>query len=83
MLRGRVECLPGDDVKRPAAGVRQTLTFGQIRLTTPQSFLGALALSQIEHESDALGLVFVEAHGTEQDGHAGAVFAEVLFLDRC
>src|ERR1700741_2708742 len=50
MLRGRVERLPGKDVKRPAAGVRQTLPFGQIRLTTPQSFLGALAIFDVSHD---------------------------------
>ena len=48
----------------------------------PVLLLGALALGQIEHESDALVSAFSESCHTDQHRHAGAVFPEVLLFER-
>ncbi len=48
----------------------------------PALLLGALALGQIEHESDALVSPFFEGCHTDQHGHAGTVFPEVLLFER-
>src|SRR5450631_4934612 len=39
-----------------------------------------LALSQIEHESDALVRRFFEARGADQYRHAATIFAQILVL---
>src|SRR6476659_6523472 len=41
-----------------------------------------LGLGQIEHDGDTLALTFIEGRCTDQNGHAAAVFPEVLLLDR-
>src|SRR5258705_7115725 len=61
--------------------MRQLLRFGQISLTSHQSFLGALALRQIEHECDALVSFFAERSQTDQHGHAAPNFPKVLLLE--
>ena len=48
----------------------------------PVLLLGALALGQIEHESDALVSLFFEGCHADQHGHAGTVFPEVLLFER-
>src|SRR5260370_33673314 len=61
--------------------MRQLLRFGQISLTSHQSFLGAFALRQIEHECDALVSFFAERSQTDQHGHAAPIFPKVLLLE--
>jgi hypothetical protein len=48
----------------------------------PVFLLGALALGEIEHDSDALVSPFSEGRHTDQHGHAGTVFPEVLLFER-
>src|SRR5260370_2308746 len=70
MLRRRVECLPGDDVKRPAAGVCQALTFGQILLAPLQCLLGAFALFDVTRDPvplDDLAFSIPQRNGTRED----------------
>src|SRR5467141_779770 len=55
---------------------------GELRLRLAQCLFGVLALRQIEHESDALALAVAERRRAEQNRHAAAVFAKVLFLTR-
>ncbi len=44
--------------------------------------LGALALGQVEHESDTLVPVFFEGRHADQHGNTAAVFPKVLLLKR-
>src|ERR1700687_3171873 len=54
----------------------------ELHLGVAQRLLGVLALRQIEHEGDALVLTVAERRRAEQNRHAAAVFAKVLFLTR-
>src|SRR6202051_3618915 len=54
----------------------------QVRLRVAQCLIDVLALRQIEYEGNALLSAVVERRRTDQNGHAGAVFAKVLFLTR-
>jgi hypothetical protein len=47
-----------------------------------KSFLGPLALGQFEREDNALVAAFFEQRSADSYGHAAAIFAEVLLLDR-
>jgi hypothetical protein len=68
-------------VEGPTAGVRQPLRFGEMRFTSRQSVLCALALRQVEHEGHTLALT-VEPRSANQYGHAAAVLADVLPFKR-
>src|SRR5260370_16290693 len=70
MLRRRVECLPGDDVERPAAGVCQALTFGQILLAPLQCPLGPFALFDVSRDTvplDDLAFSIPQRNGTREE----------------
>jgi len=54
----------------------------KVRLRIVQRSLDVLALRQIHHESDALVSVPLENRAGDQNRHAAAVFAKVLFLPR-
>ncbi len=60
----------------------EPLCFGQIGFAAPQCLLSALALGQVEHESDALIPAFLEGCHADQHGNTGAVLPEVLLLKR-
>src|SRR5260370_40004246 len=69
MLRRRVECLSGDDVKRPGAGVCQALTFGQILLALLQCLLGTFALFEVSRDTvplDDLAFSIPQWNGTRE-----------------
>src|SRR5260370_15635219 len=70
MLRRRVECLSGDDVKLPAAGVCQALTFGQILLAPLQCLLAAFALFDVSRDTvplDDLAFSIPQRYGTTEE----------------
>ena len=48
----------------------------------PALRLGALALGQIEHESNALASPFFEGCHADQHGHARTIFPQVLLFER-
>ena len=60
-------------------GVDQAL---DLRFAFPQSFLGALALRQIEDERDALVAALFKQRASNQHGYAAAIFSEKLLLVR-
>src|SRR4029077_274107 len=51
------------------------------RVLHAEAFLRALALGQVEHESDALVSFFAERSQTDQHGHAAPIFPKVLLLE--
>src|SRR3954463_13170753 len=60
-------------IPSPTACMRQLLRFGQIILTSHQSFLDALALGQIDDERKAFAS-FLEQSGAHKHGNAATVF---------
>src|SRR6202011_5296986 len=54
----------------------------QVRLRLAQVLLRPLALGQSERKGNALVSAFVEGRSAEKHGHAAAVFAKVLLLER-
>src|SRR5271169_836424 len=63
----------------PTAGLAQPLRFRQVRFTSSDLFLGALLFAQVENEYDAL-VRTLNPRASNQDGHAAAVFPEILLL---
>src|ERR1700733_4982502 len=51
-----------------------------LRFASPQRFLGALALRQIEDERDTLVAAFFEQRASNQHGDAAAIFSKKLLL---
>src|ERR1700730_6058781 len=53
----------------------------ELNLHLSQSLFGVLPFGQIQYESDAFIVARFEGHSTDQYGHTGAVFPEILFLE--
>src|SRR5260370_3466468 len=79
---GAVDHLLATGVPCPTAGVGQLLRFGQIGLTSHQSLFGALALSQIEHESDALVTALFKRGSPNQHAPTATVFSCIFLFER-
>jgi len=65
-------------IQDPTSSFREPLTFREIPLTAPQSFLGLLALGKIDHKRYAPLAFLVECSRAEQHRHPAAILAEKL-----